>query len=536
MSHNGVCGSVNVNSRLGIPAAAMADAEMPGTALLARRSVYSTAQCQTFLLGLICFCVPGMWNAITSAAGGIRNQEVATEAMSALYACFTATSLLAPVVTNTVGLRLTLGIGSIGYIFYVATLFLYSQQLAVNGLVVAAGAINGVGAGLLWTAQGALVMAYPSAESKGRLFGLFWAVFNLGGVFGGLLWMGMNFEHSRGHASPATFAIFGGIMVAGAGLCGALLPLRAVVRPDGTRPPPPQPSSVCPELRAMACLVVEWQAIALIPLFLYSNFFYAFQFACFNGRIFSARTQGLNNAAYWGAQMGGAVGIGSVLDTEGRSLRLRACTALLGIAMLVATTWGTAAWAVSFYELDGPAPPARLDAFDAPRRWAAPFLIYLSWGLGDSLVQSFVYWLLGQLEGTAEGLSRWAGLYKSVQSAGAAIAWALSTRSWRCEDAGAGCTGGVPPSTQVLLNAALAAVALPGLLLVICRAPALADRAALRAAVQPTAGIRVINTAASDTDAAAEHDVSPALAPGADVAQHARRQRVFREEDFVSAD
>jgi len=33
------------------------------------------------------------------------------------------------------------------------------------------------------------------------------------------------------------------------------------------------------------------QMLALAPLFVYSNWFYAYQFACFNAALFSARTQ-----------------------------------------------------------------------------------------------------------------------------------------------------------------------------------------------------------------------------------------------------
>ena len=38
------------------------------------------------------------------------------------------------------------------------------------------------------------------------------------------------------------------------------------------------------------------QMLALAPLFLYSNWFYAYQFACFNAALFSARTQARHHA------------------------------------------------------------------------------------------------------------------------------------------------------------------------------------------------------------------------------------------------
>jgi hypothetical protein len=52
----------------------------------------------------------------------------------------------------------------------------------VGGFVVAAGAILGVCAGLLWTALGSLMLAYPTEDQKGKYIGIFWSIFNLGGM------------------------------------------------------------------------------------------------------------------------------------------------------------------------------------------------------------------------------------------------------------------------------------------------------------------------------------------------------------------
>ena len=108
-----------------------------------------------------------MWNSITSMAGGISDKSVSSAATASLYACFAVASILAPVPTNIIGARATLGLGSMGYVLYVLALLLYSKGQVGGGLVIAAGAVNGLGAGLLWTAQGALIMSYPSKDTKG---------------------------------------------------------------------------------------------------------------------------------------------------------------------------------------------------------------------------------------------------------------------------------------------------------------------------------------------------------------------------------
>lgn len=63
-----------------------------------------------------------------------------------------------------------------------------------GGFVIASGAILGLCAGLLWTAQGSLMLAYPTEGQKGKFIGTFWAVFNLGAVVGACVSLGQNFH------------------------------------------------------------------------------------------------------------------------------------------------------------------------------------------------------------------------------------------------------------------------------------------------------------------------------------------------------
>jgi hypothetical protein len=61
--------------------------------------------------------------------------------------------------------------------------------------VVVAGAVLGCCAGLLWTAQGCMMMAYPTEMEKGLFIGIFWAIFNLGAVIGSAVAFGINFNN-----------------------------------------------------------------------------------------------------------------------------------------------------------------------------------------------------------------------------------------------------------------------------------------------------------------------------------------------------
>ena len=72
------------------------------------------ARMQVLLISCICFCCPGMWNSLTSMAGGI-DPQMASQATAALYLCFTLGSLPAPGICNLLGARATVLLGTLGY-------------------------------------------------------------------------------------------------------------------------------------------------------------------------------------------------------------------------------------------------------------------------------------------------------------------------------------------------------------------------------------------------------------------------------------
>jgi len=82
---------------------------------------------------------------------------------------------------------------------------IYSRAMNIHptagGFVIAAGAILGICAGMLWTAQGSLMLAYPTEGQKGKYIGVFWSIFNLGGVVGASVSLGQNFHSTVSIAS-----------------------------------------------------------------------------------------------------------------------------------------------------------------------------------------------------------------------------------------------------------------------------------------------------------------------------------------------
>ena len=84
------------------------------------------------------------------------------------------------------GVRIAMSIGGIGYTVYVSSYLCYNYT-ASFGYCVFAGFLLGCCAGILWSAQGVIMLSYPPENKKGRYIAVFWIIFNLGGVIGSLV-------------------------------------------------------------------------------------------------------------------------------------------------------------------------------------------------------------------------------------------------------------------------------------------------------------------------------------------------------------
>jgi len=418
----------------------------------------NSALTQTLILGTVFFFLPGGYNAINSMAGGIGNQDVIAHGNTILNVLFAVSSLFAPVAVNVLGPRITLFIGSLGYPLYVvALLFAGLEQTIAVWWILVASAILGICAALTWTAQGALIMAYPTPEKKGSYFSYFWILFNAGGVCNSFFIFAENVgSNTPTQTTPTTFVVFIVVMLVGVCCIFLLLPLNKVIRPDGSSIELAPEPAVIPEIVGMAKLFMDPRAVALVPLFLYTNWCYNYQFQVYNNPLFTTPTKGLNNVFYWGAQMLSAWLLGLYHDSD-QPPRTRAYVSLAFVAAICLATWFGGVIANYHYDLAScPELPDKSVVckiqieFTEFSTWIAPLVLYTMWGACDALVQCWSYWILGQLSDRPEILSRYSGWYKTFNSMGNACGAALiSALGQRGADA------------QLWINIGLFVVALP---------------------------------------------------------------------------
>lgn len=354
---------------------------------------YASPKVQLLMVAMVCFLCPGMFNAIVGIGGGGQLSTTASDdANTALYSTFAVVGFFAGTFANRLGIKLTLSFGGLGYCIYAASFLCYSHTRNL-GFVVFAGAFLGVCAGLLWTAQGAIMMSYPPEQYKGRYISWFWIIFNFGAVIGSLIPLGQNVNNQSGAVTDGTYAAFIVLMFVGAILALFLCNADSVVREDGSKVILMKHPSWQSEFRGLwETLFDDPFILSLFPMFFASNVFYTYQTNIMNAAYFNTRTRTLNNVLYWAAQIFGAVIFGYALDFGGIRRSLRARIALVTLFVLTFVIWG-GGWAYqSKQAARGEETGVGVDWTAGGEKYIGPMFLYLFYGLFDACWQTSIYW------------------------------------------------------------------------------------------------------------------------------------------------
>ncbi|KAL6232083.1 hypothetical protein BDW75DRAFT_233068 [Aspergillus navahoensis] len=396
--------------------------------------LYTHPWFQIFLISFICFCCPGMYNALTGLGGsGQVDPTVAANATVALLSATAGTALfVVGPIFDRVGPRICLLLGGWTYPLYAGSLLCFNRTR--NGaFVVAAGAILGVGASFLWVSQGAIMTTYVRESQKGRAIAAFWIIFNLGGGVGSLASFGLNYHSTSGTVSDGTYIALLILMAVGWLLGLLICPPSAVrVRP-GLLQQPAQAPEVEPKkgnwkstLRLAARTILDWRVLCMLPLFFCANVFYSYQQNIVNGMTFNIRTRSLNSALYWLAQMFGGLVMGLILDIPTLTRPARARVGWLFLAVTAMAIWG-GGYAFEKWSSDRLAHGLKQDVdYTQGSVSTGPMFLYIFYGAFDAFWQSYCYWLMGASSNEPAVAAVLVGAYKTFQSTGGAMAWRIN--------------------------------------------------------------------------------------------------------------
>ncbi|KAJ8123732.1 hypothetical protein ONZ43_g384 [Nemania bipapillata] len=390
---------------------------------------YASPKAQLLMVSFVCFLCPGLYNALGGLGGGGQlNATVQANASTATYAVFAIVGFFSGSFANKLGIKITLSLGGIGYSLYSASFLCYNHTKN-EGFVTFAGAFLGLCAGLLWTAQGAIMMAYPREQSKGRYISSFWVIFNLGGVIGALIVLVQNLNNHSGTVTDGTYAAFIVLMFVGAVLALFLVNADDVIREDGSKVIIMKEPTWQSEFYGLwECIHLSPWVVLLFPMFFASNIFYTYQQNGVNAAHFNLRARSLNSLLYWLAQILGALVYGGLLDLPNIRRSIRAKGALVSLFVLTFAIWGGG------YAFEKNQPPRQVTtdpAYESMKidytdpGYLGPAFLYIFYGFYDACWQTSIYWWMGALSNSGRKTANMAGFYKGIQSAGAAVFWAL---------------------------------------------------------------------------------------------------------------
>ncbi|KAF8512978.1 MFS general substrate transporter [Gautieria morchelliformis] len=387
-------------------------------------SWYTTPTMQVLLVGFTCFCTPGMFSALNNlGAGGTQDITLSDTANGVLYGLFALTGFISGGICNVLGPPLTLFIGTLGYALYVGALWCHQTQ-GTSWFLIMAGALLGISAALLWSAQGEIMMSYPLEKDKGKAFSMFWAIFQFGTFIGSVIALAINIRSGQLQAvATSTYVAFIIIIFIGIGSSFLVLGPNRVIRGDGSLVKLQARATVREEASALLRLFVDWRMLALLPMSFASNYFYAYQSAL-NTLKFDGPTRALNGTLTAAGAIVGAIMIGTlVLDGKRFKRRTRG---YIGLGVVTAITLIVWACGLSFQLTFTRADVA--DAKDHPEvlinykheNYKGKGPLFFFYYFSDSCYQALIYWIMSALTNDPFKLARFAGFYKAIQSAGAA--------------------------------------------------------------------------------------------------------------------
>ncbi|PVU96704.1 hypothetical protein BB559_002284 [Furculomyces boomerangus] len=392
---------------------------------------------QTILIGLICFAIPGMYNALnTMGGGGQVDPSAASKANTALYATFAIFGLFGGGIINLFSLRIPLFLSGLTYVLYTGSYIYYNATFKPFFTI--------------FSGQGMMVTSYPLEKEKGHFISIFWIIFSLGGVIGSIIPLAVGLgDKPLPNSGYAAFMI---IQTIGSFMCLALIPPHKVIRSDNTNVIVESKQNTLNEIVEVLKLFKNKHMIYFSLIGFTSNFFYSYIFNHYNLPNFSADSRGFNNLIYYISGIIGSYLIGFLLDFK-TSRKRKAYISSIGIWCLFNIMW--ALTYIQQRKMKTRRENINFNFFNYKTSGVSyiwPCMIFAIFGLLDAFYQNYVYWIIGSFSNNSNILSRYIGFCKFLQAIGACISWAIDA-------------GGMEPNTQLFINWGMIVLTLPGMIM-----------------------------------------------------------------------
>jgi MFS family permease len=389
--------------------------------ITSRFPFFRTTLFQILVIGTCAFCAPGIWSAMNGlGVGGSQSPNLVNAANATLYALMTVTCFAGPWMTNWVGFRYTLAIGSLGYPVYAAGLY-HNNRTGAEWLVYLGSCLCGISAGFFWSVEGAISTGYPESHKRGRYIATWFSFRNFGNIIGGAISLAINHQvNHRGKVGYATYQAFIAIQCLGF-FAGLLLSNpEKVRRDDSTRIEAPRDTKWRDEFQQMWRLLLSKSILLLAPLFWYFGWIQAYP-GTYLATYFTVRSRAL--ASFMSAVVGTLATwlTGCLVDLPWhKDRKTRAVTTYALIAMINSGTW---IWAVIIQNEFRKTNPT-LDWGDQST-FDRGFGLYLFERISLGMVENYIYWCTSNLSDSPGDQIRYSSLLRGIETAAVAVGFGV---------------------------------------------------------------------------------------------------------------
>ncbi|KAH7305284.1 major facilitator superfamily domain-containing protein [Stachybotrys elegans] len=385
--------------------------------------VFRSPLFNVILVGLISFTQPGIWNALNNTgAGGQQEPYLVNAANSLTFGIMVFGCSIFGIVSNKIGVKWTLVIGTLGYAPYSASLYT-NNRYGVEWFVILGGATCGIAASALWASEGAIALGYAGVGDRGKFTGIWLGLRELGQLIGSAIQLSLNFrDGSRGKVGYTTYLVLIALQCLGLPLALLISPPEKVRRLDGSRLSNTiiKKPSFKQQAKSWWVLARKKQFLLLVPILAGFNWNSTY-IGIYLARYFSVRSRTLASLLSGIAATVANIFWGWFLDNKwlGRPKTAKYVWSLFAVVMTALFAWQF----VMEREYERTNPPVTLD-------WALPgfgrgFAVQVLFRFMNESHYMFVYWIVGTFFDDIETLTLAVSLIRSMESLGSCLAFAI---------------------------------------------------------------------------------------------------------------
>lgn len=352
--------------------------------------------------------------------GGSQSPDLVNAANALLYAFMTVTCFMGPWLTNLIGFRWTLALGSIGYPLYAAGLYV-NNRTGATWFVYFGSVACGISAGFFWSVEGAIATGYPEQHKRGRYIATWFTFRNFGNVVGGSISLALNVDRAEsGAVGYQTYLAFIAIQCLGFFIGSLLSNPEKVQRKDGTQIAAPKGTNWRVELREMWRLARSKSILLLTPLFWYYGWCQAYP-GTYLATYFTVRSRALGSLSFAISGTFGTWLAGALVDVPWvKSRQTRAIVTYVLIASLNSGSW---IWAVYIQNEFRHTKPT-LD-WANQSTFGRGFGLYVFERISVSMCENFIYWAISNLSDSPGDQIRYSSLLRGIETAAVCLGFGI---------------------------------------------------------------------------------------------------------------